>query len=410
MKHDVILPTKPASTIPEHVNVSKQARHAAQTLRLPTKKQEHWKYAPCQLLQERFLNAITTEKNNAEKPKKTERNLATHNTDMTERPQNHQGVHIYTLEEAYKKIPQLMSQYCYTTINQNKHYFSHEGIANQNLATVIHVPKNTCVSDIYTLNHHYSNDYLSHYYQLVIVEENSQLKLLRKITATGQSFSNITTEVILKENAQLSLYHIQDAGTAHTHINGNHIQQYQGSTFESFNLDQGGCISRTDIDVQLKEKNASCKLLGSYHTEQGQYIDHHNEIKHMAPHCSSHEHFRGILAGKSSAVFNGKIYIGKDAQQTTTSQLNKNILLSPHCEIYTKPELEIYADDVKATHGATVGQLDREALHYLQCRGIPQEQAKSILVGAFTSSLLDEVSDPILHQHIINAQDKQKND
>src|SRR5262249_26810065 len=156
-------------------------------------------------------------------------------------------------------------------------------------------------------------------------------------------------------------------------------------------INLGGRLVRNDINAVLAGEGCECTLNGLYLGTDQQLIDNHTQIDHAKPHCTSHELYKGILDGKAHGVFNGKIYVHPDAQKTDAKQTNQTLLLSEAATINTKPQLEIYADDVKCTHGATVGQLDAEALFYLRSRGIAKDEARSLLTFAFANDIIDRI-------------------
>ena len=143
----------------------------------------------------------------------------------------------------------------------------------------------------------------------------------------------------------------------------------------------------------MNQSGANCNLFGLYFVDKENHIDHHTTIEHKKAHCNSNEHYKGILSGKSTGVFNGRIHVHPDAQKTDAIQNNQNLLLSDDAIIHTKPELEIYADDVKCTHGATVGQLDEKGLFYLRARGLNRKEAQQILMRAYVNEIIENVSD-----------------
>uniref|UniRef100_UPI00260D9DA4 Fe-S cluster assembly protein SufD n=1 Tax=uncultured Legionella sp. TaxID=210934 RepID=UPI00260D9DA4 len=166
------------------------------------------------------------------------------------------------------------------------------------------------------------------------------------------------------------------------------VKQEESSQFASHSLSLGGKLVRSDLSLYLQEERAHCLMNGIYAPAEGQHVDHHTTVHHLVPECSSEQDYKGILTGHSRAVFNGKVIVAKDAQHTDAKQQNKNLLLSANAEIDTKPQLEIFADDVVCSHGATVGQLDEEALFYLATRGIGRLDASRYLIHAFAQNNL----------------------
>ncbi len=202
-------------------------------------------------------------------------------------------------------------------------------------------------------------------------------------------FNNIVTTVSLAEGSTLNLYKLQREGQQATHIANTIVIQNKNSQFNSYYLQLGAKLSRDDLNIALNGVGASCQLYGFYAAKYSQYIDNHSCISHEAPYCHSKQNYRGIVADKASTVFNGKVFVAEGAKQTSAEQNNKNLLLSKYSQANTKPELEIYNDDVKCSHGATVGQLDTDTLFYLQSRGINKRQAQQLLAAAFAYHIID---------------------
>lgn len=230
-------------------------------------------------------------------------------------------------------------------------------------------------------------------HQRIHVAENISAEIVLNHISEDDSacFTNLLTEIILEKNAKLTIYKNQTLNHNSFLIDFILVSQASSSSFYSFTLDKGAALSRTDFVVHLNEPQAEASVHGFYHTVGNQVADHHSVIHHHAPHCQSSEHYRGILDDSSKAIFNGKVVIDQDAQKTSTQQLNKNILLSSKAEVDTKPELEIYANDVKAKHGATVGQLDESALFYLMARGIEKSAALTLLMSGFSKEVFDTI-------------------
>jgi Fe-S cluster assembly protein SufD len=207
----------------------------------------------------------------------------------------------------------------------------------------------------------------------------------------GIYFSNSVTEITLGENAVLDHYLVQRESRAAFHVATQQVYQSRSSTFASHAIQLGGDLVRNDINAVLDGEGIECTLNGLYVAGGRQHTDTHTAIDHAKPHCNSHELYKGILDGRSTGVFNGKIFVRQDAQKTDAKQTNQNLLLSDDATINTKPQLEIFADDVRCTHGATVGQLDRDALFYLRSRGLSAEDAQALLTYAFASDILGRI-------------------
>ena len=205
---------------------------------------------------------------------------------------------------------------------------------------------------------------------------------------TDAALSNVATYLRLGENAGLTHYRLQLEGSKQFHIGRVEVKQARDSRYTLHAVELGSSLSRADIVVDLAEPGAACELNGLFVASGRQHIDHHTRIDHHAPHCRSREQYRSVLDGRAHAVFNGKIVVAEGAVKTDSAQHNANLLLSKNAEIDTKPELEIYNDDVKCAHGVTVGQLDENQLFYLKTRGLSEEEARQLLTFAFADEIL----------------------
>ena len=207
----------------------------------------------------------------------------------------------------------------------------------------------------------------------------------------GHYLTNAVTDVELGDNAALEHYRIQLEGPGGYHISHNRFRQGRDSRYAHHNINLGGKLVRNDVGATLNGEGGWCRLNGFYLTGDKQHVDNHTRLDHAKPHCDSHELYKGILAGKSRTVFNGRIVVHPDAQKTDAKQSNQNVLLSPDALAHTRPQLEIYADDVRCTHGATIGRLDQEAIFYLQSRGLSADAARELLLAAFAGELLEQI-------------------
>ena len=228
---------------------------------------------------------------------------------------------------------------------------------------------------------------------LIAAEENSEIRLVENYGGEGNTpyLTNAVTEVFGGANAVIDHYKLVREASAAYHIGHMHLQLSRGANFSAHAITLGGNIVRNDTMAVLDGEGVSCTLNGLYIANRQQLVDNHTTIHHAKPHCESHELYKGILDDQAHAVFNGKIVVAIDAQKTDAKQTNKALLLSEDAQINTKPELEIFADDVKCTHGATIGQLDADAMFYLRARGLGLKQARSVLIHAFASDLLNRI-------------------
>lgn len=240
---------------------------------------------------------------------------------------------------------------------------------------------------------------------LVRAGDNSQATLVERYIALDDAvyFTNVLAEIKLGKNAAFDYYRVHEEGAKAFHISGVHVHQDRDSRFNAHSVSLGNAILRNDIDVRLAATGAQCALNGLYLASDRQHVDIHTRIDHLQPHGTSNEFYKGILDGHGRGVFNGKVIVHPDAQKTDARQVNQNLLLSGDAEADTKPQLEIYADDVKCSHGATVGQLDADAVFYLRSRGVDEVAARSLLTYAFAREIIEQVKVPTLRAYLDQA-------
>lgn len=234
---------------------------------------------------------------------------------------------------------------------------------------------------------------VSHPRIVIVAERDTQAMILESYVGPPQHryWTNAVTEIVLDENARLDHYTLQRQGDAAFHIALIQTVQGRASRFTSHSIALGGALARNDIVAVLDGEGAECTLNGLYMVAGRQHVDHHTLIDHAKPHGNSRELYKGVLDGQARAVFDGSIIVRPDAQKTDAMQTNKNLLLSDEAIIHTKPELKIFANDVKCKHGATIGQIAADALFYLRSRGISQKAARQLLVYAFVSEMVNRL-------------------
>jgi Fe-S cluster assembly protein SufD len=233
----------------------------------------------------------------------------------------------------------------------------------------------------------------AHLRNLIVAEKGSQVTVIESFVSLSDSsyVTNSVTELVAGENAIVEHLKLQDEGQRAFHIATVAAQFGCASNVVTHSIALGAKLSRTNIYANLAGEGLECILNGLYLTRGEQLADHYMIVEHAQPRCASHEYFNGILADKSKGVFHGRILVQPDAQKTDAKQTNKNLLLSDDATADTKPQLEIYADDVKCTHGATIGQLNDESIFYLRTRGISLETARRMLIHAFAGEIIDRV-------------------
>ncbi|MBI1807021.1 MAG: Fe-S cluster assembly protein SufD [Ignavibacteria bacterium] len=306
------------------------------------------------------------------------------------------GVKVENLSGALKNDIGLVNQYltryaryddnAFTALNTG---FLHDG-------AFIYVPEGIVIEDpIYLVFVSTESDasFVSHPRNLIVVSRNAQVCIVEHYISVEKNsyFTNTVTEIVAGDHSVVEHTKLQSESLKAFHIGSMYVHQGPASNFTSNSISFGGVLARNNITALLDAEGCECTLNGLTLSTGQQHIDNHTTIDHAKPHCNSHELYKAILDGKSKGVFNGKIYVRKDAQKTDAKQTNKTLLLSDNATMNTKPQLEIFADDVKCTHGATVGYLDAEALFYLRSRGIDSEAARDMLTYAFASDVTDRV-------------------
>jgi len=228
---------------------------------------------------------------------------------------------------------------------------------------------------------------------LVVAEENSSAHLIESFVAStdDEYFTNAVIEIVVKDGARLEHSRLQQESHQAFHIATSSVELGRAASYNSTAINLGGKLARHDISVVMDHEGAECWVDGLYVVGENQHTDTHSVIDHKQPFCNSHQLYKGILDSNARAVFNGKVFVREGAQKTDALQTNKNLLLSPQARVDTKPQLEIYADDVKCAHGAAVGQLDQDQLFYLKARGINPELGKNLLTYGFAEEVIEKI-------------------
>jgi Fe-S cluster assembly protein SufD len=274
-------------------------------------------------------------------------------------------------------------------------------------AVFIYVPKTKLIEHpiyIYHITDARSVNILSQPRSLMFLNEQSQAQVVENYNTLGsnESFTNQVMEIIVETDARLEYYKIQNDGSNTNQVSTTHIRQIGKSLIQAVTISLNGGLVRNNLNVILDAKNCEAHLYGLYFQSCHSHIDNHTIVDNIKPNCMSNELYKGILNHHSTGVFNGKIFVRQLAQKTNAYQSNKNILLSDTCSVNTKPQLEIFADDVKCTHGCTVGRLNEEGLFYLQSRGISEKTARNLLLSAYAADILDQVKPLPLRAYIEN--------
>lgn len=308
---------------------------------------------------------------------------------------------ISSLENYLSNSPKEMADYFNDTLNKNNDPFVLMNAALSKNGIVIRIPDNTVIDSPIQIIYITKNNgqFLSQPHNLFLFGKNSSAKILETYAGeanNGEYFTNAYSQIVLDENASVEMVKLQNEALDSYHISNVDVIQKRTSNFSSYNVNFGGVIVRNNINVNLEGTGTETVLNGLSLGKETQHIDNHTLISHNNPHCNSHQLYKSIHDGKSRGVFNGKIFVKQDAQKTNAFQENKNLILSDDALVNAKPQLEIFADDVKCTHGATIGQLDKDALFYLKSRGFGEAEAKATLIYAFASDAVHSISLPFV--------------
>jgi Fe-S cluster assembly protein SufD len=310
------------------------------------------------------------------------------------------GVLVCGLAEALARYPALVEPHLARLADYESHAFTALNTAFLRDGAFVHIPAGTAVEEPINLTFVATasdRPVVWHRRCLIVAGPDSRASIVESYHGSeGIYFTNAVTEVVVAEHAALDYYRVQREGKEAFHVGSVQVRQDRGSRFTSHAFALGGALARTDLNVVLDAEGCECRLNGLYLASSNQLIDNHTRIDHARPRCASHELYKGILDGRARGVFNGKIYVHRDAQKTDARQTNKTLLLSDDAVIDAKPQLEIYADDVKCTHGASIGRLDEEAIFYLRTRGIGRDEARRLLTYAFANDIIGRVRiDPL---------------
>lgn len=314
------------------------------------------------------------------------------------------GMIIGSLSAAFSKYPELISEHYGKYADDNAESLTALNTAMAQDGIFIYIPDNVTVEqNLQTVNiTDFKENLFLNTRNLVILGENSHVRLVQCDDSVNHdvTFINSVTEVKIGKNSSLDHYKLQNKDDHTTLINSMYFSLDEGSSLSTNGISLNGGLIRNLSHVTLNGIQSSADVYGLYLMDRYQHIDNQVYINHAAPGCTSRELFKGVLDDHASGVFNGHIKVHRDAQQTNAFQTNRNILLSDKASIDTKPFLEIYADDVKCSHGATIGQLDAEALFYIRSRGISEANAKILLMYAFAADVINKISIPELRQRM----------
>jgi Fe-S cluster assembly protein SufD len=306
------------------------------------------------------------------------------------------GVTLVPLKEAYETLPLLVEQYLGKVATFEGETFTALNTAFLDDGAVVHVGKEVEVArpiHLLYVSDASASTGTSQPHNLIVLDQFAKATVIETYAGLddGAYFTNVVTEAVVGDGATLTHLKLQRESANAYHVGTVDVRQARDSHLFSFSFATGAALSRTNVYTELRGEACGATLNGLYLGDGEQHIDHQTRIEHVAPNCYSREHYKGILDGSAHGVFNGKVYVHPAAQKTDGKQTNNTLLLSEKAQIDTKPQLEIFADDVKCTHGATVGRLDETALFYLKSRGIAARTARQLLTYAFAADVLETI-------------------
>ena len=385
--------------------IRQQALERFDKLGFPTIRHEEWKYSNVKnLVNQAFeFNAVTnfSAKDLEEMPiPNLEGNIlyfinGIYNAELSTIVSPDSELQILTFAEAAKTQPELVEQYFNKYSDYQDNAFTALNTAFAQNGVFVHVSDNKVVeqpiilrfiSDARTLN------VASQPRNLIVVGKRSEVQIAEAYRSFGEnaSFTNAVTEFIVGEEANVHYYKVQNESDKSYHIGTTSVLQASKSVFTANTVTANGGFVRNNLNIKIDGEYAEANMYGLYIPNGKQHIDNHTVVDHAKPNSNSNELYKGILKGKSTGVFNGKIFVRQDAQKTNAFQSCKNVLLSEDASMNTKPQLEIWADDVKCSHGTTTGQLNDDALFYMQARGISKDSARALLTLAFAQDVIDK--------------------
>ncbi|MCU7940981.1 MAG: Fe-S cluster assembly protein SufD [gamma proteobacterium symbiont of Bathyaustriella thionipta] len=320
---------------------------------------------------------------------------------------------IGSLRQAIKQIPKQVFNWFHQTDKNNNKPFSKLNTALLNDGSIIHINNQITLdkpveiiyintSESIRSNTTDNNAIMSQTRNIISLGSDAKMTLVERFIGTDQSqyFHNNLSVILLGKGASLKHYRIQEESSEAFHLSNINISQQQSSRYHHCNITLGGTWSKTDINVNFTDEKAECLLNGLYVVGDQQLSDLHLDVRHSVPSCTSREQFKGILYGKGRAVFDGHILVEKQAQHSDAQLSNHNLMLTRDAEVDTKPQLEIYADDVKCRHGTTVGQIDPQQLFYMRSRGLSETTAYKLLCLGFAGEIIDSIEEEKLSEHI----------
>ena len=398
----------PGQTLEWLRNIRGSAGQAVETLPVPFRMQEQWRYTSIAPLVSRHFTPSTHDFTGLQEidledlqlPEMDAYRLVFANgrfipqlSGLSALPD---GVRMGSLRTALSTDPERLSAWFGQTVGQEQDIFTALNTALINDGMLVYLEKGIRLDKPVHIIHvslELNEPVIVNARNLIVMDEGSGASVIETFVSTGDSvyFNNQVTEILLHAESKLEHVRLQKESRQASHLSNVFISQQQNSQYHGTALAMGAAWARTNYNVRFREEGGVCNLHGLYTAGDQQLIDFHVDVQHAVPNCSSRENFKGLLYGKGRAVFDGRIVVEKQAQKTDAHLSNSNLMLTRNAEVDTKPQLEIHADDVKCSHGTTVGQLDAEQIFYLRSRGIDYASAQKMLCLGFAEEILDGI-------------------
>lgn len=379
----------------------------------PSLKEEEWRYTNVSAIEKKLFSPVTTSEIGAVEIGDLKQHLIAdawsvvlvnghYSASLSNLDGIPESVTVMSMVNALEQRTDLLEKYFSQVVDSKEHGFVVFNTAWFSDGLFIHVPaKQLLATPIQILHIVTQAGFMANTRDIIVLEESAEAKVIETFVGYDEAYCSVAVmEIALEQNADLTLYKLQMEGEKAYHFGGTYVKQARDSRFSHHNFAFGGLLACNDIHTDLDHASA-CDLNGLYLGVKRQHIDNHTRINHLQSHAVSHELYKGVLNQRAKGVFQGRVLVAEQAQKTDSMMNNRNLLLSDDAEADTKPQLEIYADDVKCAHGVTVGQLDEQSVFYLQSRCVDKQTAQNMLTFAFANEMVEKIKLPELHDRVL---------
>ncbi len=413
-EYETLAPVLPGSSLPWLTQLRARALQKFSAQGFPSPREEEWRYTNVSAIEKKLFspslsrttdsNAVTVELKSFQLEDAwtvvlVDGRFAPELSTLDDLPET---VTVMAMADALQTHPEIVQQHLGQAVSLEEHSFIAFNTAWFTDGLFVHVPANIVLAKPIQILHIVSRaDVLAATRNLIVVEQQAEAQLIETYAGADAAYMTAAvTEVFVGQNAGLTLYKMQCESDKAYHFGGIYIKQARDARLQHHNFAFGALLARSDIHADL-DHASDCELNGLYLGIKRQHIDNHTRINHLKPYAVSREMYKGVLDDRARGVFQGRVIVAENAQKTDSQMNNRNLLLSDDAEADTKPQLEIYADDVKCGHGVTVGQLDEKSVFYLQSRCVDEETARNMLTFAFANEMVDKIKMKSLHDQVL---------